>query len=85
MGKIIPADRSGEYFGLMDICGKGASFVGTMLISVVSQLTAGTQVVIFGMKLQNENIAISSLILLLGVGYVLFCKADKLNKERTAV
>ena len=37
------------------------------------------------MKLQNENIAISSLILLLGVGYVLFCKADKLNKERTAV
>ena len=85
MGKIIPADRSGEYFGLMDICGKGASFVGTMLISVVSQLTAGTQVEIFGMKLQNENIAISSLILLLGVGYVLFCKADKLNKERTAV
>ena len=85
MGKIIPADRSGEYFGLMDICGKGASFVGMMLISVVSQLTAGTQVEIFGMKLQNENIAISSLILLLGVGYVLFCKADKLNKERTAV
>lgn len=85
MGKIIPADRSGEYFGLMDICGKGASFVGMILISVVSQLTAGTQVEIFGMKLQNENIAISSLILLLGVGYVLFCKADKLNKERTAV
>ena len=85
MGKIIPADRSGEYFGLMDICGKGASFVGMILISVVSQLTAGTQVEVFGMTLQNENIAISSLILLLGVGYVLFCKADKLNKERTAV
>ena len=26
--KIIPAERSGEYFGLMDICGKGASFLG---------------------------------------------------------
>ena len=28
--KIIPAERSGEYFGLMDICGKGASFLGTL-------------------------------------------------------
>lgn len=27
------------YFGLMDICGKGASFLGTIVISLVSQLT----------------------------------------------
>lgn len=26
--RIIPAEQSGEYFGLMDICGKGASFGG---------------------------------------------------------
>ena len=31
--KIIPAEKSGEYFGLMDICGKGASFLGTTVIS----------------------------------------------------
>ncbi len=37
--KIIPAKQSGEYFGLMDICGKGASFVGTTVVSLVSQLT----------------------------------------------
>lgn len=37
--KIIPANQSGEYFGLMDICGKGASFMGTTIVSVVSQLT----------------------------------------------
>lgn len=24
--KIIPSEKSGEYFGLMDVCGKGASF-----------------------------------------------------------
>ena len=24
-GKIIPPERSGEYYGLLDICGKGAS------------------------------------------------------------
>ena len=37
--KIIPAGQSGEYFGLMDICGKGASFMGTTIVSVVSQMT----------------------------------------------
>ena len=37
--KIIPEEHSGEYFGLMDICGKGASFVGTTIVSIVSQLT----------------------------------------------
>ena len=37
--KIIPSEKSGEYFGIMDICGKGASFLGTTVISVVSQVT----------------------------------------------
>lgn len=37
--KIIPQEKSGEYFGLFDICGKGASFLGTMIVSVGSQLT----------------------------------------------
>lgn len=37
--KIIPPKQSGEYFGLLDICGKGASFVGTTLVGVVSQMT----------------------------------------------
>ena len=37
--KIIPAEKAGEYFGLMDICGKGASFLGTIVISLVSQFT----------------------------------------------
>ena len=37
--KIIPPEKSGEYFGLMDICGKGASFLGTTIISLISQVT----------------------------------------------
>ena len=82
LGKIIPAERSGEFYGLMDIFGKGASFVGMTLVSVVSQLTAGMKLNVFGLELQNENIAVASLIALFIIGYVLFCKADKLNKER---
>lgn len=35
--KIIPQEKSGEYFGPFDICGKGASFLGTMIVSVGSQ------------------------------------------------
>lgn len=37
--KIIPPEKSGEYFGLMDICGKGASFMGTAIVSIVSQIS----------------------------------------------
>ena len=37
--RIIPPKQSGEFFGLMDICGKGASFMGTTLVSAVSQLS----------------------------------------------
>ena len=37
--KIIPSQKSGEYFGLMDVCGKGASFIGTTVVSLLSQWT----------------------------------------------
>ena len=37
--RIIPASQSGEFFGLMDICGKGAAFMGTAVVSAVSQIT----------------------------------------------
>lgn len=82
LGKIIPPEHSGEYYGLLDICGKGASFVGLLLISTVSQATAGVHPVIFGIQLQNENIAVGSLVIIFAIGFVLFCQADKLNKAR---
>ena len=61
--KIIPAEKSGEYFGLYDICGKGASFFGTMLISVASQLTG------------SVNIGVASLAILFVAGLALFLKS----------
>ena len=82
LGKIIPPERSGEFYGLMDICGKGASFLGTTLVAIVSQVTAGIQVNILGIRLQNENLAVGSLIILFVIGFLVFCKADALNKAR---
>ena len=84
LGKIIPSEQSGEYFGLMDICGKGASLLGMALVSFVSQMTIGVTLDIFGLKLQNENLAVGTLVILFVIGYWLFCKADKLNKARQA-
>ena len=82
MGKIIPPEHSGEYFGLMDICGKGASFIGMMMVSIVSQMTAGMTFRIFGVTLQNENISVGTLLLNFVLGYILFTKADQLNHDR---
>ena len=61
--KIIPSEKSGEYFGLYDICGKGASFIGTMLVSAASQLTG------------SANIGVGSLVILFIAGFVLFNKS----------
>lgn len=66
--KIIPADKSGEYFGIYDICGKGASFIGTTLVGIVAQIT----------NVANAGVAIIAVLFV--IGYVLFCKAAKLNK-----
>ena len=82
LAKIIPPERSGEFYGLMDICGKGASFLGTTLVAFVSQITAGVRVNVLGLTLQNENLAVGSLIILFAVGFAVFCKADHLNKAR---
>jgi Na+-driven multidrug efflux pump len=62
------------------VTGVSASFVGMLLVSIVSQFFAGTTVNVFGIQLQNENLAVGTLIILFIIGYVLFCKADRLNK-----
>ena len=68
--KIIPAEKSGEYFGLYDICGKGAAVAGTALVSVLSQVTG------------KMNIGVASLSVLFVIGLLVFRKAVKLNEMR---
>ena len=84
LGKIVSAEQSGEFYGLMDICGKGASFFGMVLVGFINQITANVEVVVFGLRLQNANLAVSVLVVLFIIGYIFFCKADKLNKARKA-
>jgi len=84
LGKIVPAEQSGEYYGLMDICGKGASFLGLTLVGAVSSLAEGVTIPVFGLELQSQSLAVGSLVIIFAIGYVLFSKADKLNKRRKA-
>lgn len=58
--KIIPPEKSGEYFGILDICGKGASFTGTTLVSVVSQLT------------DSINLGVGAISILFLAGFFIF-------------
>ena len=65
--KIIPTDKSGQFFGIYDICGKGASLVGTTLVSVVAQITNTT------------NLGIGSLVVLFALGLYFFYRTNKIE------
>ena len=70
--RIIPAEESGEYFGLYDICGKGAAFLGTTIVSVVSQLTNSAQ------------LGVGAISIMFVIGIFLFRKAAKANADKVA-
>ena len=67
--KIIPADKSGEYFGIYDIFGKSASFMGTTLVGAVAQATG------------KQNIGVAVIAVMFVIGYLLFGKAARLNRQ----
>ena len=66
--KIIPANQSGEFFGLYDICGKGAAFMGTALVSIVSQLTGST------------NAGVGTISIMFIIGLILFVRVVRMEK-----
>ncbi len=69
--KIIPAENSGEYFGIYDIFSKGASFLGSAVIAAV-KLAGGT-----------INIAVASLAVFFALGFVFLKISDKQpNKQQ---
>ena len=67
--KIIPPEKSGEFFGIFDICGKGASFMGTALIAVITNLT------------QNASAGVAVLSVMFIIGYFFFGRAAALNEN----
>ena len=70
--KIIPAENSGEYFGIYDIFAKGASFLGSAVIAWV-KLAGGT-----------INIAVASLAVFFAFGFIFLKMSDKQPLSKAA-
>lgn len=64
--RLIPPEKSGEYFGLYDICGKGAAFLGTFIVSFVSQLT------------NSMNLGVGAIVIMFVLGLYFFNKTRKM-------
>lgn len=58
--KIIPPQQTGEFFGFLDICGKGAAFMGTAIVSTVTLITG------------KESLGVGMIAILFLIGMVLF-------------
>ena len=73
--QLIPAEQSGLLFGILDIFGKGASFVGTILYSTVAQLTVNV-VIPF-----RVNFGAIPIVCLFVAGFVVFVFAARENRK----
>ena len=62
--RIIPAENSGEYFGLYDIFSKGAACLGSLVIGIVKDTTGSIQV------------AVGAMVIFFALGFIFLRKAD---------
>ncbi|MCI5649308.1 MAG: MFS transporter [Fusicatenibacter sp.] len=63
--KIIPKDRSGEYFGFYDIFGKGAAFMGTTVMGISTKLSG------------TSRVGVGMLAFMFVIGFVFFSMSAK--------
>lgn len=66
-GRLIPKERSNEYYGFFDIFGRYASVMGTLLVSLVTSLT------------RNPSLGVLSIGILLIVGLVMLVKLSRVE------
>lgn len=66
--KIIPKDKSSEYFGFYDIFGKSASFAGTTIVGITTQISG------------TSKVGVGCIGMMFIIGYIIFVAAIKANK-----
>lgn len=67
--RIIPKNRSNEFFGFYNIFGKFSAVMGPLIFGVVTQMTG------------NSQLGIASLIILFVIGGLLFIKVPDVEKN----
>lgn len=70
--KIIPKEKSSEYFGFYDIFGKGAAFIGTMSVGITTQISG------------NSKFGVAIIALMFFIGFLLFHKATRFSNSNQA-
>ena len=73
--KIIPQKKASEYFGIYDIFGKGASFMGTFLVALVADISGR----------ENWGVAALAVLFLLGLVVYIFAIRSKPAAESGAL
>ena len=71
--KIIPKEKSSEYFGIFDIFGKGASFMGTMLMGITTQL------------FHTSKAGVAAIAVMFVIGFLVFVLQGKTEKTSYSV
>ena len=66
--KLIPADRSGEYFGLLNLVGRFSSIFGPALVGTVALLT------------ESSRLSMASLLVLFVGGAFFLLKVEESEK-----
>lgn len=71
--KIIPKEKSSEYFGIFDIFGKGASFMGTMLMGITTQF------------FHTSKAGVAAIAVMFVIGFLVFVLQGKTEKTSYSV
>lgn len=71
--KIIPKEKSSEYFGIFDIFGKGASFMGTMLMGITTQI------------FHTSKAGVVAIAVMFAIGFLIFVLQGKTEKTSYSV
>lgn len=64
-GKLIPKENANEFYGFFDVFGRYASVMGTLLVSVFTQITG------------NASIGVLSIAIILGIGLVFLLRMPR--------
>lgn len=70
--RIIPKEKSSEYFGFYDIFGKGAAFLGTLLVGISTQI------------FDTSKAGVALLPVMFIAGYILLRKATRMMPENNS-
>lgn len=86
--KIIPQEKAGEYFGVYDIFGKGAAFVGTLLVGAVTDAFTpyfeGLEAQGVQTAFTAQSIGVAALAAMFVIGLILFVVAVRCKKTSAA-